>query len=1180
MNISLRKSVSRLLLVALLLGCVLSLPAQQVTQEVALKKAEQFLGKASLSRRVPHKAPQLTLANNRNEFYVFNDKANGGYVVVSGEERMPDVLAYSYDSRFDADNMPCNMKAWLEGYAEQVKYLRTHPEASARRTTPERKNVDPMLTCWFHQSSPYNDKCPEVDGKRCHTGCVATAMAQIMYYWKWPKQTTDVIPGYTTSTHKIEMPEIPVTTIDWDNMLGAYYYNDYTEKQADAISTLMLLCGTSVEMNYTPTGSGAGSCSYALPKYFNYDDMLESVSRNGCKIEDWEQLIYDEMKSKRPVLYDGFPTDGSGHAFVLDGYQDGYFHVNWGGGEGSESYVLMTDAEGWKGYTEYQGAVVGIQPPASEDNPSRYAVIDNGKMTLYYDKKKSSRSGTVLVHKGDWVNYKEEITECVIDESFANLKQRNMFKYFNGLENLKSIKGIENLKTSEAMDMGMMFGGCSALTELDLSSFKTDKVTDMGGMFYGCSALTELDLSSFKTDKVTNMNGMFYNCPILTELDLSSFKTDRVTNMFRMFSGCSGLTSLDVSGFKTDNVTEMSWMFDGCSSLTSLDVSGFKTDNVTSMNNMFANCSNLTELDVSGFKTDNVIRMNYMFYNCSNLTKLDVSGFKTDNVTTMTSMFSGCSGLTSLDVSGFKTDNVTTMLVMFANCSNLTELDVSGFKTDNVKDMRSMFSGCSGLTSLDVSGFKTDNVTDMGYMFAYCYELSTIYASERWNMDNVEYTDDMFYGCSKIVGGEGTTYDPDHTNNDYARIDEGPSNPGYFTRKAPQFYTITYMVDDEEYVAHYLKVGVTITAEEEPTKEGYTFSGWSEIPETMPAHDVTVTGTFSVNKYKLIYMVDGEEYKTSEVEYGTTITAEEEPTKEGYTFSGWSEIPETMPAHDVTVTGTFSVNKYKLTYKVDGVEYKTFEVEYGTTITAEEEPTKEGYTFSGWSEIPETMPAHDITVTGTFEKNIIMGDVNGDGVVNVTDIVATVNYIMEKPSDGFNKEAADLNGDGEINVTDIVKMVTIIMSGDGGSSRRAAATSSNLVISGHNIQLRNAENYIAAQFDINLSDGQSISDIVLNGSSNHDLHWKMIDTNTCRVVVYSMTNAAFRVNGDNLFNIFMNGGRATISNELLIKAGNTTSIDAIRKESENGKVYDLNGRQVKTPRKGVYIINGKKMVVK
>lgn len=219
--------------------------------------------------------------------------------------------------------------------------------------------------------------------------------------------------------------------------------------------------------------------------------------------------------------------------------------------------------------------------------------------------------------------------------------------------------------------------------------------------------------------------------------------------------------------------------------------------------------------------------------------------------------------------------------------------------------------------------------------------------------------------------------------------------------------------------------------------------------------------------------------------------------------------------------------------------------------------------------------------TVTVGDSFIPGDVNSDGLVNVTDIVATVNYIMEKPSDNFNEAAADLNGDGYINVTDIVKMVSIIMSGDGGSSRRAAATSSKLIISGHNIQLRNAEDYIAAQFDINLSDGESISNVVFNGSSNHRLHWKMVDANTYRVVVYSMTNAAFRVNSDNLIDIFMNGSqKATIRNELLIKADGTTGIDAIRKDAEDGKVYDLNGRQVKNPRKGVYIINGKKVLVK
>ena len=198
---------------------------------------------------------------------------------------------------------------------------------------------------------------------------------------------------------------------------------------------------------------------------------------------------------------------------------------------------------------------------------------------------------------------------------------------------------------------------------------------------------------------------------------------------------------------------------------------------------------------------------------------------------------------------------------------------------------------------------------------------------------------------------------------------------GNFTVKK---YNLTYKVDGKTYKTAEVEYGATITAETAPTKEGYTFSGWSEIPETMPAKDVIIMGSFTVNKYTLTYKVDGDTYKTAEVEYCADITPEQAPTKEGYTFSGWSEIPETMPAKDVIVTGSFTVNKYNLTYKVDGETYKTAEVEYGADITPETAPTKEGYTFSGWSEIPETMPAKDVTVTGSFTLIDAIEDVIAD----------------------------------------------------------------------------------------------------------------------------------------------------------------------------------------------------------
>jgi hypothetical protein len=257
-------------------------------------------------------------------------------------------------------------------------------------------------------------------------------------------------------------------------------------------------------------------------------------------------------------------------------------------------------------------------------------------------------------------------------------------------------------------------------------------------------------------------------------------------------------------------------------------------------------------------------------------------------------------------------------------------------------------------------------------------------------VDNVEYKSyDIEYGAT--ITPEPAPTKEGYTFSGWSTIPE--TMPAHDVTISGTFiinkYKLTYIVDGEVYKSYDIEYGASITPEAEPTKEGYTFSGWSTIPTTMPAYDVTITGSFTKGAYKLTYMLDGVVYKTISYDYGDAITPEPAPTKEGYTFSGWSEIPETMPAHDVMVTGTFSINKYKLTYTVDGEVYKTYEIEYGATITPEAEPTKEGYTFSGWSEIPTTMPAHDVIVTGTFTLDTgieeIMSNANGDVMIFTID---------------------------------------------------------------------------------------------------------------------------------------------------------------------------------------------------
>ncbi len=182
-------------------------------------------------------------------------------------------------------------------------------------------------------------------------------------------------------------------------------------------------------------------------------------------------------------------------------------------------------------------------------------------------------------------------------------------------------------------------------------------------------------------------------------------------------------------------------------------------------------------------------------------------------------------------------------------------------------------------------------------------------------------------------------------------------------------YTVTYMVDGEVYKTENYAYGATIAAAEAPTKEGHSFSGWSEIPATMPAKDVTVTGYFTINKYLVTFKVGDEMIAADSLEYGAAIVAPDAPDREGYTFDGWGEVAETVPASDVTYEGSYTINSYQLTYVVDGETVKSDSVVYGTAIVALEEPTKEGHTFSGWNEVPATMPAKDVTVTGYFTIN-------------------------------------------------------------------------------------------------------------------------------------------------------------------------------------------------------------------
>ena len=255
--------------------------------------------------------------------------------------------------------------------------------------------------------------------------------------------------------------------------------------------------------------------------------------------------------------------------------------------------------------------------------------------------------------------------------------------------------------------------------------------------------------------------------------------TGDCSNMFYDFKNC---TSMDLSAVNTANATNMGAMFSGCQKLTSLNLSGWDTGNVTKMYSMFQNCTYLTTIDdLSQWDTGKVNDMSFMFQGCFSLPSLDISGWDISNVTDLHNMFYECLYLTSLELSNWDTGNVVDLDRMFYECVSLDSLNISTWDISNATDISEMFYDCCTLTSLDLSGWNTSEITDMEQMFYNCENLTTIYAGADWSTQKVNSSDGMFEGCTKLVGGKGTTYDENHTDAEYARIDRGISSPGYLT---------------------------------------------------------------------------------------------------------------------------------------------------------------------------------------------------------------------------------------------------------------------------------------------------------------------------------------------------------------------------------------------------------------
>lgn len=391
------------------------------------------------AKAAPRMSVSSAVSPSATCYYVFANGEDKGFTIVSGDDRMPEVVGYSAQGTYDPDHLPANYVGFMKTYQETVEALLKGDAqvsgglAEARQWRAERAGsaaVAPLLDgIKWDQREPYNNMCPLYEGtNRSVTGCVATAMAQVMMYYQYPKKLKSTIESYNTQTYGIQIPEISSgATYDWDNMLPDYSKSDYNSAQADAVAKLMYHCGAAVKMDYGPL-SGANVTPAILATYFGYDaDLMQDLTRTVFTLQQWMTLIDNELKAKRPILYSGQASDG-GHEFVCDGSDGkGLYHINWGWGGYQDGYFDLTILQPQKGgagsgsavdgYNRNCSMIIGIAPDNGKVDeplasyPQIMSINQNAQCGITW-------TNTTRANVSD--NFLAEATTCFVNQSTSD----------------------------------------------------------------------------------------------------------------------------------------------------------------------------------------------------------------------------------------------------------------------------------------------------------------------------------------------------------------------------------------------------------------------------------------------------------------------------------------------------------------------------------------------------------------------------------------------------------------------------------------------------------------------------------------------------------------------------------------------------------------------------------------
>ena len=431
--------------------CVSALFAngKQISQNAALSAARKY-------SRTGQVAPAKNLRSDKTNnapYYAFN--LEQGYVIVSGDDEMTELVGYAENGFFDAENVPPQMQLWLDGYAEYVAAVQSG-KAKARKillSDSPSVVVEPLVTTKWNQDAPFNNFAPEYtddnnNTQRCATGCAATAMAQIMKFHNWPEQGVGHY-SYEHQSFGTISSDFSEHVYDWTNMIDRYNNGEYSNVPADAVALLMKDCGVSLNMNYGPV-SGASIYSYtpAFKNYFRYSSR--TVNRSGCETAEFTRIITDELQEGRPIIYCGTGEDG-GHAFVVDGYDTNYFlHVNWGWGGYSDGYFDMNYMDpaglgigGGSGAFKWNQGIVLARP--LKDGVEPYEFIQQLCFVLFNDVQGGIFCKQEMpANKGDDVTILLRNTANLSGESFFGSLNVGVFDDSGALVTMGNEERLEN----------------------------------------------------------------------------------------------------------------------------------------------------------------------------------------------------------------------------------------------------------------------------------------------------------------------------------------------------------------------------------------------------------------------------------------------------------------------------------------------------------------------------------------------------------------------------------------------------------------------------------------------------------------------------------------------------------------------------------------------------------------